>query len=234
MAQAAISGYLHSKQFCWTVLWQLPYKYAFKQLSTLVNFYVASFILRTEEKKQHFQHILLHYFKKGKNTMETQICAVYGEGAVTEHVKSGLRNFVLDFLPMMLHSWVDQLELTVIKSRHKLINIIPCGRELTYSKHPNQALKIRTFGYVHHFDVWSPHKLSEKILECFYTYNSLLKIHQKHFTFKTNCGGHCIIIWNRKKIMGQAKWTTTKHQRPVFIQRRWFLYMVGLEGSPLL
>ena len=35
---------------------------------------------------QHFQHIMLYYFKKGKNATEMQkkICAVYGEGAVTD------------------------------------------------------------------------------------------------------------------------------------------------------
>ena len=49
-----------------------------------------------EEKKQNFWHIMLYYFKKGKNATETQkricvatetqkrICAVYGEGAVTD------------------------------------------------------------------------------------------------------------------------------------------------------
>ena len=39
-----------------------------------------------EENKQHVQHIMLYYFKKGKNTTEMQIniCAVYGEGAVTD------------------------------------------------------------------------------------------------------------------------------------------------------
>ena len=38
-----------------------------------------------EEKKQHFWHIMLHYFKKGENVTETQkkICGAYGEGAVT-------------------------------------------------------------------------------------------------------------------------------------------------------
>ena len=38
-----------------------------------------------EENKQHFWHIIL-YFKKGKNATETQkkICAVYGEGPVTD------------------------------------------------------------------------------------------------------------------------------------------------------
>ena len=44
-------------------------------------------ILRLEmvENMQHFQHIMLYYFKKGKNATEMQkkICAVYGEGAVT-------------------------------------------------------------------------------------------------------------------------------------------------------
>ena len=38
------------------------------------------------EEKQHFWHIMLYYFKKGKNTIEAQkkICAVYGEDAVTD------------------------------------------------------------------------------------------------------------------------------------------------------
>ena len=56
-----------------------------KKTSKLVNFCVAILILKMEEKKQHFQHIMLYYFKKGKNATETQkICAVYGEGAVTD------------------------------------------------------------------------------------------------------------------------------------------------------
>ena len=39
-----------------------------------------------EKNKQHFRHIMLYYFKKGKNATEThkKICAVYGEGAVTD------------------------------------------------------------------------------------------------------------------------------------------------------
>ena len=40
---------------------------------------------------------MLYYFKKGKNATETQkkICAVYGEVAVTEHIKSGLQSFLV-------------------------------------------------------------------------------------------------------------------------------------------
>ena len=37
-----------------------------------------------EENTQHFSHIILHYFKEGKNTAGVQkVCAVFGEGAVT-------------------------------------------------------------------------------------------------------------------------------------------------------
>ena len=57
-----------------------------KDLSKLVNFCVAILILRMEEKKQHFQYIMLYYFKKGENEIKTQkkICAIYGEGVVTD------------------------------------------------------------------------------------------------------------------------------------------------------
>ena len=39
-----------------------------------------------EENTQHYWCLMLYYFKKGKNATETQkkICAVYGEGAVTD------------------------------------------------------------------------------------------------------------------------------------------------------
>ena len=38
-----------------------------------------------KENMQHFQHIMLCYFKKGKNNWNAKkICAVYGEGAVTD------------------------------------------------------------------------------------------------------------------------------------------------------
>ena len=50
------------------------------------NTTIAILILKMEENMQHFWHIMLYYFMKGKNTTEMQkkICAVYGEGAVTD------------------------------------------------------------------------------------------------------------------------------------------------------
>ena len=65
-----------------------------------MNFCVAILILKTEGKKQHFQHIMLYHFKKGKNTTEThkKICAVYGEGAVTDQNMSKAKFYAGDFL----------------------------------------------------------------------------------------------------------------------------------------
>ena len=51
-----------------------------------MNFCAAILILKMEKDMQHFWHIMLYYFKKGKNTTETKkvkVSAVYGEGAVT-------------------------------------------------------------------------------------------------------------------------------------------------------
>ena len=41
-----------------------------------------------EENMQHFWHIMLYYFKTGKNTTETQnqIYTVYGKRAVTDQM----------------------------------------------------------------------------------------------------------------------------------------------------
>ena len=58
----------------------------------MVNFCAAILTLKMK-KKQHFQHITLYYFKKGKNATETRkkICAMYGEVLwLLESVKSGL------------------------------------------------------------------------------------------------------------------------------------------------
>ena len=56
-----------------------------------MDFCVAILILKMEENKQHFLHIMLYYFKNSKNAikMQNKICVVYGEGAVTDCVKSG-------------------------------------------------------------------------------------------------------------------------------------------------
>ena len=93
-----------------------------------------------EENMQHFQNIVLYYFKKGKNIPEIQqkICAVYGEGAVTDQ---SVKSFMLVISHwMMLHSSINQWKFVAIKLRHLLrtMNVIPCVRYAAYSNYPNQ------------------------------------------------------------------------------------------------
>ena len=85
----------------------------------MVNFGVAILILKMEEKKQHFRHIMFYYFKKGKNAtkMQKKICAVCGEGAVTDRTcqkcfaKFPPGDFLLDGAP-----WLGRpVKLIVIK-----------------------------------------------------------------------------------------------------------------------
>ncbi|EZA52196.1 hypothetical protein X777_08709 [Ooceraea biroi] len=39
-----------------------------------------------EENKEHFRHLMLFYYRKGKNASQAtnSICSVYGEGALAE------------------------------------------------------------------------------------------------------------------------------------------------------
>ena len=78
-----------------------------KRLIKIGEFLCSHFNTEDGRKKQHFQHIMLYYFKKGKSATEMQkkICAVYGEGAVTDQtcqkwfVKFHAVNFLLDDAP---------------------------------------------------------------------------------------------------------------------------------------
>ena len=93
-----------------------------KDLTKTGEFLCSHFNIEEKEKKQHFQHTTLYYFKKGKDATETQekICAVYGEGAVTDgtcqkwSVKFRAGDFSLDDATLSGR----QLKSIAIKSRH--------------------------------------------------------------------------------------------------------------------
>ena len=115
----------------------------FKKTSKLVTFCVAILILKMEENKQHFWHIMLYCFKKGKNDAERQkkICAVYGESAVTDRMcrkwftKFCAGDFSLENAPQWgrpVEVDSDQIETLIENNQH-------ITREtMTYSKYPNQ------------------------------------------------------------------------------------------------
>ena len=53
-----------------------------------MNFCAAILILKMKEDMQHFQHIMFYYLKKVKTQLKRnkKICAVYGEGAMTDQM----------------------------------------------------------------------------------------------------------------------------------------------------
>ena len=155
------------------------------------EFFVAILILKMEEKKQDFWHIMLYYFKKGKNATEThkKICAVYGEGAVTDRTcqkwfaKFRVGDFLLENAPLLgrpVKVDSDQIK-TIIENNQRytkweIANILKISRS-SFENH------LHHFGYVNCFDVCVPHKLSEKnLLDHISTCDSLLK-HKENVPF---------------------------------------------------
>ena len=91
---------------------------------------------------------------------------------LVEHGWTGLWSFVLEISCWMtLHSWVDQLKLTVIKLRQwdQRYGTQEIANILKISKSSTENL-VHQLGYVHHFDVWVSHKLSEKTFSPIFPY----------------------------------------------------------------
>ena len=70
-----------------------------------MNFCAAILILKTEDI-QHFQHIMLYYYKKGKNTTEMQkICAALAGVAQWIEYQPVTERLQVQF-PIGAHAWV--------------------------------------------------------------------------------------------------------------------------------
>ena len=69
-----------------------------------MNFCVAILILNMEENKQHFQHIMLYYFKKGKNATKMQrkkdLCSVWRKCCDWSNVSKVVRSALCCRFPL--------------------------------------------------------------------------------------------------------------------------------------
>ena len=119
---------------------------------------------------------MLYYSKKGKNTTETQkkICAVFGEGAVTDRTcqkwsaKFCAGDFSLDNAPRSrrpVEVDSDQIKTSIENNQHYTMQEIADILKIPKSSAENH---LHQLGYVHRFDVWIPHKLSGKNRTCAY------------------------------------------------------------------
>ena len=106
---------------------------------------------------------------------------MYREGAMTDRTcpkwfaKFCAGDFSLDDAPRSdrpVEADSDQIETLIENNQRyttqKIADILKISKS-SFENHLNQL------GYVHHFDVWVPHKLSEKNLEHISACNSLLK-----------------------------------------------------------
>ena len=130
----------------------------------------SHFNIEDGRKKQHFQHIRLYYFKKGKNATEThkKICAMYGEGAVTDQTcqkwftKFHTGDFSLDNAPLSgrpVEVDSDQIKTVIENSQCYTTQETADILKISKSSIENH---LHQLGYVNGFDVWVLHKLSEK------------------------------------------------------------------------
>ena len=95
------------------------------------------------------------------------ICAVYGEGAVTNRTcqkwfaKFHARDFSLDDAPWLCRPVEvdrDQIETLIENNQHYTTREIADILKISKSSVENH---LHQLGYVHCFDVWVPHKLSK-------------------------------------------------------------------------
>ncbi|KAK1137358.1 hypothetical protein K0M31_001870 [Melipona bicolor] len=122
-----------------------------------------------EKQDVHFRHILLYYFRKGKNASQAQkkLCAVYGDEALKERqcrnwferFRSGdfsLKNAQRSGRPVE----VDETHIKAIidSDRHSTTRDI--AEKLNVS-HTCIEKKLKTLGYVKKLDLWIPHQLKE-------------------------------------------------------------------------
>ena len=168
---------------------------------------------------------MLYYFKKGKNATETQktICAVYAEGVVTDWTcqkwfeKFRAGDFSLDDAPWSgrpVEVDSDQIE-TLIENNQRyttreIADILKIYKSIV-ENHLHQR------GYVNHFDVWVPYKLSKKnLLDRISACDSLLKCNEKFpFLKQIVMGDEKWILYNsgeRKRSWG--KWNEPPQTTP--------------------
>ena len=107
----------------------MSYQCAFKKKTTKIGFLCSHFSIEDKRRKATFWHITLYYFKKGEKVTEMQkkICAVCGEGAVTDrmcqksYAKVRAGGFSLDDAPWLgrpIEVDSDQIKTLIENSQH--------------------------------------------------------------------------------------------------------------------
>ena len=141
-----------------------------KKLIKIGESLCSRFNIADGRKKQHYRHIMFYYFKNGKNATETQkkICAMYGEGAVTDRTcQKWFAKFRAGVFPLYdapqsgrpVEVDSDQIETLIENNQRYTTWEIADILNISKSSAENH---LHQLGYANHFDVWIPHKLIKK------------------------------------------------------------------------
>ena len=104
--------------------------------------------IKDERKSNIFSILCFIVSRKAKMQLKSKkiLCSIWRRCCDWLNVsKVVFWSFAMEISHCMVHhSWVDQLKLLAIKLKHewRIIIVTPHGKWLTYSKYPNQALKI--------------------------------------------------------------------------------------------
>ncbi|GFU82615.1 histone-lysine N-methyltransferase SETMAR [Trichonephila clavipes] len=167
-----------------------------------------------ENQKGHFRHILLFYFRKGKNASQAhkQLCAVYGNEALNERqcqnwfakFRSGdfsLKDEKRSGRPVEVDD--DLINAIIDSDRHSTTREIA---EKLHVSHTCIENHLKQLGYVQKLDTWVPHELKET-----------------HLTQRINS---CDLLKKPEKIVEQASEPTQTskadiHQKKVLLSVWW-------------
>ncbi|RLU19787.1 hypothetical protein DMN91_008346 [Ooceraea biroi] len=125
-----------------------------------------------EENKEHFRHLMLFYYRKGKNASQAtnSICSVYGEGALAERtVRKWFAKFragdfnLKDQERSGKPSTTDDDQLKTLIENNPRYTTRELAEILKISKTTVHDHVVK-LGYVSRYDVWVPHNVAEKNL----------------------------------------------------------------------
>uniref|UniRef100_V9IC99 Histone-lysine N-methyltransferase SETMAR n=1 Tax=Apis cerana TaxID=7461 RepID=V9IC99_APICE len=131
-------------------------------------------ITKMQDQKEHFRHILLFYYRKGKNAVQARkkLCEIYGEGILTvrqcQNWFSKFRsdNFDIKDAPRSgrpVEADEDKIKALIEANRRITTREIATRLNLSNSTVHDHMKRL---GFVSKLDIWVPHVLKEKDLLC--------------------------------------------------------------------
>lgn len=205
-----------------------------------------------DNNKEHFRHILLFYFRRGKKAANAhrKLCAVYGADAITERTcqiwyqkfKSGtfeIHDALRSGRPMETSD--DQIKSIIKIDRHVTVREI--AGQLHISKTAASRHLVR-LGYVKNLDIWIPHQLSNNhLMQRFNICDMLLKRNITDTFLKRLITGdekwitYSNVIrkrsWSKRGESSQTITKAERHQKKVMLSIWWdYKGVVYLELLP--